>query len=140
MDLGKAEGWSERLHDSPGAAGVDGVAVAVVGGDAFEQQIPLAGLALPRDAVLHGAGPPRPLDGKVPRGDEFDAGCGGAAGFRMPRTAGLSTVYVPACVPQRRAKHRSAVAVLPLLDREACMALRFRISPAERSVSPQQIN
>ena len=57
MDLGEAQGRPERLGDVPGLAGVEGIAVAVVGGDAFEQQPPLSGLALPLDAGPDGGGP-----------------------------------------------------------------------------------
>jgi hypothetical protein len=53
VDLGEAERRPERLGDSSGAAGVDGVTVAVGGGDAFEPQIPLSWLALPDNAGLH---------------------------------------------------------------------------------------
>ena len=74
VDLGEAKGRPERLGDPPGAAGVDGIAVAVVGGDALDQKVPLSRLALPPDAVLHGAGPLLPLGGQASRGDEFDAG------------------------------------------------------------------
>jgi hypothetical protein len=73
VDLAEVRGMSERLGDPPGAAGVDGVAVAVAGGDALEQQVPLSRLASPPDAVLHGAGPLLPPGGQVPGGDKFDA-------------------------------------------------------------------
>lgn len=42
VDLGEAEGRPERHGDPPGPAGVDGVAVAVVGSDALDQEIPLS--------------------------------------------------------------------------------------------------
>jgi hypothetical protein len=42
VDLGEAQGRPEHLGDLTGPAGVDGVAAAVVGCDALEQQIPLA--------------------------------------------------------------------------------------------------
>ena len=74
VDLGEAQGRPERLGDPPGPAGVDGVAVAVVSGDALDQEIPLSWLALPQDAVLHGAGPLLPLGGQVAGGHELDAG------------------------------------------------------------------
>ena len=57
VDLDEAQGRPECLGDPAGPADIDGVAVAVVGGDAFEQEIPLFRLALPQDAGLHGAGP-----------------------------------------------------------------------------------
>jgi hypothetical protein len=57
VDLDEAEGRPERPGDPPGLAGVDGVAVPVVGSDFLEQQMPLSRLALPLDAVLHDAGP-----------------------------------------------------------------------------------
>lgn len=58
----------------PGLAGVDGVAVAVVGGDAFEKQPPLSWLALPLDAGPDGDGPLFPLGGELAGSDELDAG------------------------------------------------------------------
>jgi hypothetical protein len=63
VDLGEVQGRAERLGDLGGLAGVDGVALAVFGGDALEQQVPLSRLALPLDAVLHVAGPLVPLGG-----------------------------------------------------------------------------
>jgi hypothetical protein len=41
-DLGEAQGRPERLGDPPGAAGVNGVAAAVVSGDAPDQKVPLS--------------------------------------------------------------------------------------------------
>ena len=73
MDLAEVQGRAECLGDPAGPAGVDGVAVAVLSGDAFEQQVPLSGLTLPLDAVLHGAGPLSPVGGQVSGGDELDA-------------------------------------------------------------------
>ncbi len=73
VDLAEVQGRAERLGDPAGPAGVDGVAVAVFGGDAFEQQVPLSGLTLPLDAVLHGAGPLPLVGGQVSGGDELDA-------------------------------------------------------------------
>ncbi len=69
-DLAEVQG---RAGDPVGPAGVGGVAVAVFGGDALEQQVPLSGLTLPLDAVLHGAGPVSPVGGQVSGGDELDA-------------------------------------------------------------------
>lgn len=74
VDLGEAQGRPERLGDVPGLAGVDGVAVAVVGGDAFEKQPPLSWLALPLDAGPDGDGPLFPLGGELAGSDELDAG------------------------------------------------------------------
>src|ERR1700686_2459223 len=51
------EAGAVHLSDPAGPSDVDGVAVVVAGSDALEQQVPLSGLALPLDAVLHGAGP-----------------------------------------------------------------------------------
>src|SRR5208282_6055818 len=73
VDLGEGQRRPERLGDPAGLAGVDGVAVAVAGSDAFEQQVPLSRLALPLDAVLHGTGPLLPLAGQASGGDELDA-------------------------------------------------------------------
>jgi len=72
---GEVQGRAERLGDPAGPAGVDGVAVAVAGSDAFEQQVPLSRLALPLNAVLDGAGPLLPLGGQASGGYELDA-CG----------------------------------------------------------------
>jgi hypothetical protein len=44
-DLGEARGRPERVGDLPGAAGVDGFAVAVVSGGALKQEVPLSWLA-----------------------------------------------------------------------------------------------
>ena len=74
VDLGEAQGRPERLGDPPGAAGVDGVAVAVVSGDALDQEVPLSWLASPQDVALHGAGPLLPLGGQLAGGHELDAG------------------------------------------------------------------
>ena len=73
VDLAEVQGRAERLGDPPGPAGVDGVAIAVAGGDALEQQVSLSRLALPPDAVLHGAGPLLPPGGQASGGDELDA-------------------------------------------------------------------
>ena len=73
VDLGEPQGRPERLGDLAGPAGVDGVAVAVVGCDALEQQVPLSWLALPRDAGLYGAGPLLPFGGYLSWGYELDA-------------------------------------------------------------------
>lgn len=73
VDLGEGQRRPERLGDPAGPAGVNGVAVAVAGSDALEQQVPLFRLALPLDAVLHGAGPLFPLGRQASRGDELDA-------------------------------------------------------------------
>ena len=74
MDLGEGQGRPERLGDLPGPASVDGVALAVVGSDPLEQQIPLSWLTLPHDAGPHGAGPLLPLGGQLSGGHELDAG------------------------------------------------------------------
>jgi len=71
--LSEAQGRPERLGDLPGPASVDGVALAVVGSDPLEQQIPLSWLTLPHDAGPHGAGPLLPLGGEVAGGHELDA-------------------------------------------------------------------
>jgi hypothetical protein len=55
LDLGEAEGGPGRLGDPLGAAGTDGVAVAVAGGNALRQQIPLTRLASPQDTAVRGA-------------------------------------------------------------------------------------
>ena len=73
VDLAEVQGRAERLADPAGPAGVDGVAVAVAGSDAFKQQVPLSRLALPLDALLHGAGPLLPLGGQASGGNELDA-------------------------------------------------------------------
>jgi hypothetical protein len=53
VDLGKTEGRPKRPGDTPGAGDVDEVAVAVVGGDALEYEVPLSWLALPQDGILY---------------------------------------------------------------------------------------
>jgi hypothetical protein len=68
MDLGEAQGRPERLGDLTCAAGVDGVAVVVISGGAFEQQVPLSWLALPHDAVLYGKGATAPARRALGRG------------------------------------------------------------------------
>jgi hypothetical protein len=80
VDLGEAQGRLERPGDLPGPGGVDEVAVAVPGGGAGDQEVPLLGLAVADDAGLHGAGPLVPLGGQLSGGDELDAGAGGSAG------------------------------------------------------------
>ena len=54
------------LGDLPGAAGVDGIAVAVADCGAGDQEVPLSWLALPCDAGLHGAEPLLPFGGTCP--------------------------------------------------------------------------
>ena len=57
MDLGVGQRRAERLGDPASPAGLDRVAVAVLGDDALEQQVPPSWLASLLDAVLEGAGP-----------------------------------------------------------------------------------
>jgi hypothetical protein len=74
VNLGEAQGRPECLGDLAGPAGVDGIAVTVVGCDALEQEIPLSRLASPHDGGLHSARPSFPLGGHVPGSHELDAG------------------------------------------------------------------
>ena len=62
---GRSRGRPERPGDPAGAAGVNGVTVAVICGDALDQEVPLSWLALPQNADLNGAGPLLPVGGHV---------------------------------------------------------------------------
>ena len=66
VDLGVGQRRAERLGDPASPAGLDRVAVAVLGDDALEQQVPPSWLASLLDAVLEGAGPLLAFGGQAP--------------------------------------------------------------------------
>jgi hypothetical protein len=57
VDLGEGQERAERFGDPLRPAGIYEVAVAVVGGDALEDEIPLSWLPIQQEGALHRAGP-----------------------------------------------------------------------------------
>lgn len=76
---GRRTGEAERRGDPASPADVDGVAVAVGGRDALEQQLPPSWLAFLLVAVLNGPGLLLAFGGHAPGGDELDVGAGRSA-------------------------------------------------------------
>jgi hypothetical protein len=52
VDLGEGQGRPERLEYLLGPAGVDGVAVAVFGSDALEDEMPVSWLTVQQEGTL----------------------------------------------------------------------------------------
>lgn len=73
VDLGEGQGRPEGRDDPLCPAGAYVVAVAVLGSDALEDEIPLSWLAIQQEGAPHGAGPPLPLGAELSRRHEFDA-------------------------------------------------------------------
>jgi len=64
-DLGEVQGRPERPGDAPGAAGIDGAAIAGAGGGVLAQEVPLSWPGWPQEAASCGAKPLVPSGGQL---------------------------------------------------------------------------